>query len=73
MKKAYKIVIGIFLLIFIALVSVPYLFQDKIVALIKKTANESVHANIDFSDASLSLLRNFPKASMQLSNVAVTI
>ena len=72
MKKAYKIVIGIFLLIFIALVSVPYLFQDKIVALIKKTANESVHANIDFSDASLSLLRNFPKASMQLSNVAVT-
>lgn len=71
MKKIYKIIIGIVLLFFVALISIPFLFQDKIVALIKETANENVNANIDFSDASLSLLRNFPKASLKLTDVAV--
>ena len=72
MKKVIKIFAGIFLLILVGLISIPFLFQDKIITLIKETVNENINANIDFSDASLSLLRNFPKASLKLEDVAVT-
>ena len=72
MKKVIKIVLGLVFLAVIALVAIPFLFKDKIVSLIETTVNENVNANIKFSDASLSLLRNFPKASLVLDNVAVT-
>jgi len=71
MKKAFKIIAGIVLFLLIAAISIPFIFQDKIVSLIKETVNENVNAKVDFSDASLSLLRNFPKASLKLEDVAV--
>ncbi|CAL2108135.1 AsmA-like C-terminal region [Tenacibaculum sp. 190524A02b] len=71
MKKVYKIVIGIVVSLFILLISIPLLFQDKIVGLIKETINNNVNAQVDFSDSNLSLLRNFPNAAVQLSNVSV--
>ncbi len=72
MKKIIKIVLALFFLILIVLISIPFLFQDKMVTLIKETVNDNVNATIDFSDASLSLLRNFPKASLALDHVKVT-
>lgn len=39
--------------------------------LVKTTINNNVNAQVDFSDSSLSLLRNFPNASVQLSNLTV--
>ncbi len=71
MKKVYKILIGFVLVIFILLVSIPLLFQDKILGLVKETVNNNVNAKVDFSDGNLSLLRNFPNASVTLSNVSV--
>lgn len=72
MKKIYKIIIGIVLLFFVLLISLPLLFQDKMVALIKETVNNNINANLDFADADLSLLRNFPKVSLELTDVAIT-
>lgn len=71
MKKIYKIGIGIIVGLFVLLISIPLLFQDKIVGLIKETINNNVNATVDFSDGSLSLLRNFPNASVKLSDVSV--
>ncbi|MFL0063008.1 AsmA-like C-terminal region-containing protein [Tenacibaculum maritimum] len=71
MKKAYKIVIGFLLVIFMLLISIPYLFQDKILGLVKKSINNNINAQVDFSDGSLSLLKNFPNASVQLTDVSV--
>ncbi len=71
MKKIYKIIIGIVVFFFILLVSIPLLFQDKVMNLVKTTINNNVNAKVDFSDSSLSLLRNFPNASVQLSNLTV--
>ncbi|WP_435253831.1 AsmA family protein [Tenacibaculum sp. A30] len=71
MKKIYKIVLGIIVFFFILLVSIPLLFQDKVMNLVKTTINNNVNAKVDFSDSSLSLLRNFPNASVQLSNLTV--
>lgn len=71
MKKIYKILLGIVVFFFILLVSIPLLFQDKVMNLVKTTINNNVNAKVDFSDSSLSLLRNFPNASVQLSNLTV--
>lgn len=71
MKKIYKIVLGIIIVFFIILVSIPLLFQDKIIGLVKQTVNNNVNAQVDFSDANLSLIRNFPNISVQLSNTTV--
>ncbi|MFY7670460.1 AsmA-like C-terminal region-containing protein [Tenacibaculum sp. MEBiC06402] len=72
MKKIVKIVVSILLFLVIALAAIPFLFQDKLVALVKKTINNNVNAKVEFSDANLSLLKNFPKASVELKNVVVT-
>lgn len=71
MKKIYKILLGIVVFFFILLVSIPLLFQDKVMNLVKTTINNNVNATVDFSDSSLSLLRNFPNVSVQLSNLTV--
>ncbi|WP_420551854.1 AsmA-like C-terminal region-containing protein [Tenacibaculum aiptasiae] len=71
MKKIYKIVLGVVIAIFVILVSIPLLFQDKIIGLVKQTVNNNVNAKVDFSDANLSLIRNFPNISVQLSNTTV--
>ena len=72
MKKIVKIVVSILLVLVIALAAIPFLFQDKLVALVKETINNNVNAKVEFSDANLSLLKNFPKASVELKNVTVT-
>ncbi|TCP28103.1 AsmA-like protein [Tenacibaculum skagerrakense] len=72
MKKFVKIVVSILLVLVIALAAIPFLFQDKLVALVKETINNNVNAKVEFSDANLSLLKNFPKASVELKNVTVT-
>ncbi|CAM1373940.1 conserved hypothetical protein [Tenacibaculum litopenaei] len=71
MKKAIKIISGLLLVLFILLVSIPLLFQDKIIGLVKETVNNNLNATVDFKDGDLSLLRNFPNASVQLSGVSV--
>ncbi len=72
MKKIFKIVAISIVIIIIALAAIPFMFQDKIVALIKETINNNVNAKVEFADANLSLLKNFPKASVELKDVLVT-
>ncbi|MBQ8695314.1 MAG: AsmA family protein, partial [Bacteroidaceae bacterium] len=68
MKKILKIA-GIFLLAVILLVvSVPYLFKDKIEALIKEEGNKMLNARFDFGNLDISLIRNFPLASLTLED-----
>jgi hypothetical protein len=70
-KKILKRTGIAFLIIIIALIATPYLFKDKIIAMVKETINESVNARVDFAAADISLFRNFPKASIVLENVEV--
>ncbi|SNR17564.1 AsmA-like C-terminal region-containing protein [Tenacibaculum jejuense] len=72
MKKIVKIVVITLVVIIVALAAIPFMFQDKIVALIKETINNNVNAKVEFADANLSLLKNFPKASVELKDVLVT-
>lgn len=68
MKKGLKItaiVLGILLLLMFIL---PFAFQGKITDLVKKEGNKMLNARFDFNKLSISLFKNFPQASVTLSD-----
>ncbi|KJD35480.1 membrane protein [Tamlana sedimentorum] len=72
MKKIFKI-IGITLLtLFALLLIIPFAFQGKLNDIIKRYANESVNANVEFKDASLSFIKSFPKAHISVDDLLIT-
>lgn len=72
MKKVLK-VLGITIgVILILLITLPYLFKDKIIQAVKDAANENLTATLDFEDLSISLLSNFPNASVSIENMTLT-
>ncbi|MCB4799923.1 AsmA-like C-terminal region-containing protein [Neotamlana laminarinivorans] len=72
MKKLLKI-IGITLLtLFILLLIIPFAFQGKLNDIIKRYANESVNANVEFKDVSLSFIKSFPKAHISVDDLIIT-
>ncbi len=75
MKILKKILFAatVLLVLFIGvLIAIPYFFKDEIVAEIKNAVNENLNATVDFSDVDISLLRDFPNASLKLIDYSVT-
>ncbi|WP_298880879.1 AsmA family protein [uncultured Polaribacter sp.] len=70
-KKILKWFSVIAIILVIVLVSIPYLFKDKIVQMVSNTINNNVHANVTFKDADLSLLKNFPLVSLTVKDLAI--
>jgi hypothetical protein len=71
MKKAFKIIGIVLLVIVVILVAAPFLFESQIKDYVRKTANESVDAQVEFSDISLSFFRSFPQATVVIENFSV--
>ncbi|WP_130735255.1 AsmA-like C-terminal region-containing protein [Flavobacterium sp. J27] len=70
-KKVLKIV-GIFLLVVVvALAAAPFIFKDKIKALVLKSINENVDATVAFEEVDLSLFRNFPNANVTIDKLSI--
>ncbi|MDR6966327.1 hypothetical protein J2X31_000320 [Flavobacterium arsenatis] len=64
--------LGIFIVIaLIALVSIPFLFKDKIKEMIVKAINENVDATVAFEDVDLSLLKSFPQANVTIDKLSI--
>lgn len=70
-KKILKWIGGILLVLIILLFSTPFLFKGKIQDLVKKTINDNVNATVNFEKVDLSLLRNFPKATVSIQDLVV--
>lgn len=70
-KKIVKWFVAIVLVLIIAIVSVPFLFKDKIVALITNTINNNINATVRFEESDLSLFKHFPLASVTITNISV--
>jgi hypothetical protein len=70
-KKILKITGITFGVLLIAGFSIPYLFEKQIKEKIKATANESVNATVNFSEADLSLFKNFPNATISLEKLVI--
>jgi hypothetical protein len=70
-KKILLIAGGILLVLFAAAVVIPLVYKDKIKAMALEAVNEQLNAQISFGDFSLSLLRDFPNLSMQVSDFQI--
>ncbi len=68
MKKFLKFSIAIIGIIVLLLAVLPYLFKDKIETLIKEEGNKMLNARFDFANLDISLLSNFPLASLTLED-----
>ena len=71
MKKFFKILAVVVLVILIAMVALPFAFKGKIIETIKKEANKSLNATLDFEGVSLSLFRSFPDLSVGMKKLSV--
>ncbi|MCB0381772.1 MAG: AsmA family protein [Psychroserpens sp.] len=72
MKKALKIIGITLLIIFFLLLAIPFAFQSQIKDMVKRFINENVNAQVEFSDVSLSLIRSFPQAHVEVENLVIT-
>lgn len=67
-KKTLKIAgitLGVILLLLLIL---PFAFQGKLAKLVKEEGNKMLNAQFDFRSLNISLLRNFPSASVSLED-----
>ena len=71
MKKLFKIIGISFLTVLILLIAVPFLFQNQIKESVKTFLNDSVNAQIDFEDISLSFISSFPQANVTVYNLKI--
>ena len=69
--KFLKILAATLIFLLIVILVLPYAFRGKITELAKKEINENVNSKVDFSDISLSLIRNFPDFSLRLGDLSV--
>lgn len=59
------------LLVIVLLVLAPFIFKDKIVAIVKEQANKNLNAKVDFGDFDLSIISSFPDFRFKINRVSV--
>lgn len=71
-KKTVKIVLTIILFIVVVLITLPFLFKDKVKQIALRELNKQLTADVGFEKLSISLIRNFPDASVRINNLYVS-
>ncbi len=71
MKKVLLAIGLLFVLLIAAIISVPFLFKDKINEAVKEAINENLNAKVNYGDFDLSLIRSFPNFSFAINDVSV--
>ena len=72
MKKFLKIFAVILALLLAVIIVVPMALSSKIGDIVKHEANAMLNAKVEFESLDISLLRHFPKASLELVDFSVT-
>ena len=66
MKKLIKITATILAVILVMLIALPFAFKGKIETIIKEEGNKMLNATFDFDNLDISLISQFPSASITL-------
>lgn len=69
--KVAKWLGGFTILMILIIVSIPFLFKDRILTEVKKVINENVAAKVEFEDVDLSMFRSFPDLTLSLEGFKV--
>ncbi|MCL1868581.1 MAG: hypothetical protein FWF72_06545 [Paludibacter sp.] len=70
-KKVAITIIAIVVVLFAALLILPFAFKGKIMQAVQTQINKNIEANVAFDDVNLSFIRNFPNASVSLENIYI--
>lgn len=70
-RKILKIAGITFVILLALLIAIPFFLEGKIAEILKNKVNQNVNATLEFENADLSLLRSFPQAYVNLSNVSL--
>lgn len=62
---------SIIAILILTLLIVPVLMKDKIIGIVKSEANKMLTAQLDFQELDISLIRNFPNASVSLDGLSL--
>lgn len=68
MKKLLKIIAVVIAVVFVALIVLPIAFKGKIETIVKQEGNKMLNAQFDFRSLDISLIRQFPQASVSLKD-----
>ena len=68
MKKLLKIAVGIIVSVLVVLLVLPIAFRGKLEGIVKQEGNKLLNAQFDFEKLDISLIRNFPSASITLKD-----
>ena len=68
MKKLLKITMSIVAVLLVLLMVLPFAFKGKLETIVKQEGNKLLNAQFDFEALDLSLIRNFPSASITLKD-----
>ncbi|MBR5811840.1 MAG: AsmA family protein [Alistipes sp.] len=68
MKKLLKIAVGTIVAILVVLMVLPIAFRGKLEGIVKQEGNKLLNAQFDFAKLDISLIRNFPSASITLKD-----
>ena len=71
LKKILKISGIVLLVLIIALISIPFIFKDKIQQMVVTSINQNLDATVAFEDVDLSLLKSFPKANVTINKLSI--
>ena len=71
MKKSVKIIVIILLVLIVGVVAIPFIYKDKIIALVKTEINNNVNAKVDFGEIDLTIFSSFPNLSLVINNLKV--
>lgn len=71
MKRFLKITATVVAVVLVVAIVAPLLFRGRIVEIVKREANGMLTARLDFEKLDISLLRNFPNASLNLKGLTL--
>lgn len=71
MKKLFKWIGIIFLVLIIAIVSLPFIFKGKIIEIAKREINNNVNAKVGFGEMDLTLISSFPYFTLSVNDISV--
>jgi len=71
MKKAIKIIAITLVVLLLALLAIPFIFKDKILAKVKSEINNNINAKVDFKNFDITIFSSFPNLTLKLEQLSV--
>jgi uncharacterized protein involved in outer membrane biogenesis len=72
MRRWFKVTLLILVGVFLGMLFLPFIFKDKITQIVKNEIGKKINGKMEFTDASLSFIKDFPRLSLSLENISLT-